>query len=385
MHVQDLLDSARSQAGLDDFGNPSFREGLDVYVSSLRDEAGLSEIGRLAIEAQIVTNLVNRLQVVDWMNRHPELEAAKIERPVFIVGLPRTGTTFLSYLLDLDPEHRSLMRWEAQTSVPPPRLETFTSDPRIAATQDSQNMLDMINPDFKAIHYEAPDGPTECVSVTAQDFKSVLWETVANVPSYGAWLRQVDYGSAYRYHKLVLQLLQSEAPGRWMLKSPAHCFALDTLLETYPDARFVATHRDPTTIVASTCSLAACLSGTFSEVDHRDYIARRWTESVVDMLSRVEALRASDPSVDARFVDLRYVDLVADPVASVRRVYEHIGSELSPPTEAAVATYAAANRQGKYGRHSYSFGELGLDAADLRDRFAAYRERYEIPEESVPA
>ena len=137
--------------------------------------------------------------------------------------------------------------------------------------------------------------------------------------------------------------------------------------------------------MASTCSLATCLSGTFSDVDHRDYIARRWTESVVDMLTRVEALRAGDPSVDARFVDLRYVDLVADPVGSVRRVYDHIGSELSPPTEAAVAAYAADNRQGKYGRHSYSLGELGLDAADLRDRFAPYRERYDVPAESVPA
>ncbi len=385
MRVPDLLDAASGQTGLDDFGDPSFREGLGVYVSSVTDEADLSEVGELAVEAQIVGNLANRLQVVDWTNRHPELAAGAIERPVFIVGLPRTGTTFLSYLLDLDPSHRSLMRWEAQTSVPPPRLETFTSDPRIAATRDSQDMLDMINPEFKAIHYEAPDGPTECISVTAQEFKSVMWETVANVPSYGAWLRQVDYGSAYRYHKIVLQLLQSEAPGRWMLKSPAHGFALETLLKTYPDVRFVATHRDPTTIVASTCSLAACLSGTFSDVDHGDYIARRWTESVVDMLTRVEALRASDPSVDARFVDLRYVDLVADPVASIRRVYEHIGSELSPSTEAAAAAYAADNRQGKYGRHSYSLGELGLDGAELRDRFATYRERYDVPEESVPA
>jgi sulfotransferase family protein len=240
-------------------------------------------------------------------------------------------------------------------------------------------MLDAINPQFKAIHYEAPDGPTECVAILAQDFKSLLWETEANVPSYGAWLSTCDYASAYAYHRRELQVLQSRAPGRWTLKSPGHCFALDALVAEYPDARFLMTHRDPVVVCASVSSLVRCLSGTFSDADHGDYINAHWPDVLAEGVRRVSEFRGRHG--ESAFFDLAYDDLVADPVGSVRKAYAHFGEELSRAAEAAVRSYADANPKGRHGSHRYDLDDLGLDGGALRDRFAEYEARYDVRRE----
>lgn len=379
----ELLEQACHRSGLSDPGEPSFLVGLEELVRSLDTEAQLNEVGRAALQDQMVGNLANRLAVVDWTRRHPEIGAAPLRRPVFIVGLPRTGTTLLSYLLAQDPSHRCLLRFEAQDCVPPPLADAAHSDPRIAQAREGGEMLDVLNPGFKAIHYEAPEGPTECVAVFSQEFKSILWETLANVPSYGRWLLEADYTSAYAYHKVVLQLLQSQMPGRWVLKSPAHCLAPEALVATYPDALFLATHRDPVTAVASTVSLIASLSGTFSDADHLAYITRHWTEVLSEMVRRVENFRAADPANDRRFLDLDYYELVADPLGTARAVYRHIEAPWRPQAEAAMAAYVAANPQGRHGRHAYSLGSLGLERSALEKTFGAYRAAHAIPVEEL--
>ena len=380
--ADELIADAHDQTGLTDLGPATYREGLDILVGSLAAEARLSEIGQAALDAQITGNLANRLRVVDWTARHPELAHQHIERPVFVLGMPRTGTTLLSYLLDQDPAHRSLKRWEALASVPPPEPAGAAHDPRIEDARDAEEMLDALNPGFKAIHYEAPDGPTECVAIFSQEFKSLLWETVANVDGYGQWLRTCDLTSAYAYHQLELRLLQSRAPGRWYLKSPAHCFALDELVARYPDARFVMTHRDPIRVAASVCSLVNSLSGTFSDADHRPYIAAHWPEVVADGIERVMAYR--DRNGDGAFLDLQYHELVADPMAAMRSVYAHVGEDLHPEVEARITAYVAANAQGTHGTHRYALEDLGLDRDALEDRFAGYRDRFAIPVEPSP-
>jgi hypothetical protein len=377
MHVVDVesvVAAACNQSGLDDFGSDSFRAGLEGFIGSVNDEAQLSELGIAAMEGQVTTCLVNRLRVTDWFRHHPEALDARVERPIVVLGLPRTGTTLLSELLHRDPGARSLMRWEALDSVPPPRAGALTTDPRVEAARAAAGMLDELNPGFRAIHYEAPDGPTECVAVLAQDFKSLLWETVANVPSYGEWLLSCDHTSAYEYHHSVLRLLQSDAPGRWALKTPHHCLAVDALLAQYPDARLVMTHRDPVTVVASLSSLVRSLSGTFSDADHAAYINERWTTIAAELVERVMSWR--DTHDDGMFVDLAYDDLVADPIATIRSVYEHGGEELSIDAERAMRRYLAAHPHGEHGRHRYDLDALGLDAAALRDRFATYRNRF---------
>lgn len=381
MDVEQLTDAARVQTGLDDFGSDSYREGLGIYVDALDEEAQLSELGAAALEAQLTGNLVNRLRVTAWIADHPELLEERVERPIIVLGLPRTGTTLLSELLHRDPGNRSLMRWEAQDCVPPPDAATFTTDPRIDAARESMGMMDALNPGFAAIHYEAPDGPTECVSLLAQDFKSLLWETIANVPSYGEWLLACDETSAYEYHHLVLRLLQSRAPGRWALKTPHHCLDLDALVTQYPDARLVMTHRDPVTVVSSLTSLVRSLSGTFSEADRGDYINERWTTVAGAIVDRVMSWR--DEHGDAAFVDVPYDELLADPVAEVQRIYGHFDEEVPPAAVTAMATYVADHPQGTHGRHRYTPAELGLDVGALEERFAPYRARFAIPHDGI--
>ncbi len=322
---------------------------------------------------------MNRLQVTAWISAHPEVREERIERPLVIVGLPRTGTTLLSYLLDCDPDRRSLMRWEAARSVPPPKATTFTVDPRIEDARTGSALLDAVNPAFKAIHYEAPDGPTECVTILAQDFKSLQWSCLANVPGYDAWLLSCDHASAYAYHRRELQLLQSRAPGRWTLKTPHHCLAFDKLFDQYADARVVVLHRDPVRAVASLCSLVGSLAGTFTDADHRASVAAHWPDmasAIVDGLSTYRDRRGSDA-----FLDIGYQQLVDDPVGTVARIYEWAGEDLTPETRARMQDYVARNPQDRHGRHTYALDDLLLDRATLEERFADYRARYAIPHE----
>jgi hypothetical protein len=380
MHPDRLVDAAVAQTGLDDFGADAFREGLGVLCAAVTTEAKVNELGTAAIEAQITGNLSNRLRVVDWAKQHPEVREQTVAAPIFILGMPRTGTTLLSYLLHQDNRRRSLLRWEALNAIPPPEAEALTTDPRVDEARASQEMMDVLNPRFRAIHYEAPDGPTECVTLLAQDFKSLLWETLANIPSYGEWLFACDQTSAYDYHRLELQVLQSRAPGAWTLKSPHHCLALDVLFATYPDARVVMTHRDPVKVAGSLCSLITSLSGTFTDADHRNYITERWVGVLEEAVNRVMRFRSARP--DAPFVDLGYRDLVSDPMGAIKGVYHALGETLPPEVEDGMRRYVTENPQDKHGRHVYSLEDFGIDAGKLREQFGDYRTAYDIPVEA---
>jgi hypothetical protein len=370
LDAEQLCDAAVVAAGCDDFGDSAFREGLDALVESLRADARLSELGTVALEAQITRMLTNRLRILDWHRRHPAVAATPIVRPLIVVGLPRTGTTLLSYLLACDPAHRSLLRWEALDPIPPPASATLSTDPRVARAAADEEAMHALNPAFRTMHYEAPDGPTECVTLLAQDFRSLLWETLANVPTYSDWLLAADQTSAYEHHRRCLEVLQSRAPGRWSLKTPHHCLALPELFAQYPDACIVMTHRDPVVVTASVCSLVGSLSGTFSDADHTGYIARHWPDVLVEAVRRVAHHRAAHPEQSRSWFDLAYDDLVRDPIGSVARIYAHFGDELTGTTRERLARYVREHPQGEHGRHDYSPSASGLDAEVLRERFA---------------
>ena len=372
MDATALETAAVEATGLDNFGDPTYRDGLTALVESLTGEARLSELGTLALESQLVGNLRNRLRIVDWRLRHPEVVTEAVDAPLFVIGLPRTGTTLLSALLACDPGRRALRRWESGDPVPPPETATFTTDPRIEETRAAGEMLDALNPGFKAIHYEPAEGPTECVTLLGQHFTSLLWETVANVPSYGAWLFADDQRAAYGYHHDALQLLQSRTRGRWSLKSPHHGLALDALLAQYPDARIVVTHRDPVPVIASLCSLVRSLSGTFTDADHTVYIAAHWLDVADAIVTRTADARRRHP--DAPFLDVAYDDLVAAPMDAVRAIYAFDETELTPEVDAAMRAYLDDNPQGKFGRHAYALDEFGLRPEAIRERFATYIE-----------
>jgi hypothetical protein len=379
--VDRILDEVAAEVGLDDFGDPSFRDGLEAVYAAATTQAGLTPIGLAVFDGQVRGSLRNRLRVTDWHRRHPELARTTVERPLFIVGLSRTGTTALSQLLAADPANRSLLGWEANQSVPPPTRDGYATDARFEAARASDGLLDAINPGFKAIHHDPPGQPVECAVVLAQHFLSASLSTCFNVPDYDAWMLAADGRAAYAYHRQVLQVLQSEYGGNWQLKSPVHCHFITALHDVYPDARFVVTHRDPVKAVASVMSLVESLTGTFSDADHHRYIAQHWPVMVQAMCDRVLDFRDAHP--DARFHDLPYEQLVRDPVGAVRDVYRSLGRELSPRAEDRMRTHARAAPQGVHGTHTYRLTDFGLTRDEVAERFTRYYERFDVPREDA--
>jgi hypothetical protein len=380
LRPDELVSEAREQTGLDDLGPGSYAEGLAVYCKSVNGEARLSELGEVAVQGTVVAALANRLRVVDWISEHPDVRTEPIAAPIIVIGMFRAGTTFLSHVLDQDPVNRALLRWESADSAPPSSPADHRSGPRVDAARVAGDMLEAINPRMKAIHHEDADGPTECIAVMSQDFKSLSWEAITNVPAYNRWLLETDQRSAYEYHRSVLQVLQSGGVrGRWTLKSPHHAIALDALTDVYPDARLVMLHRDPVVLSASVCSLISCLSGTFTDADHTEYIAEHWTMMLEESVRRVDEFRAAHP--EHPIVDVQYADLVQDTVRAVADIYTACGTELSDNARAAMTTYVEANPKGRFGAHGYDLAEYGLDADSLRERFAGYVERYSIQPE----
>ena len=372
-----FIADASAQTGLDDFGGHSYREGLDIYCESVKADAQLNEMGAAVVPGAIVSALANRLRVIDWAKHHPEVADEQIEAPWIVIGIFRAGTTFLSYLLEKDERSRPLLRWEANDSAPPSTGD-HRNDPRVEAQRARSDALDQINPRIKVVQSEEPDGPTECISVLNQDFKSLTWEALTNVPAYGEWLRTTDHHSAYEYHRLVLKVLQSGGVrGQWSLKSPHHAMRLEALHAVYPDARLVVMHRDPVVLCASVCSLITTLTGTFSDADHVSYIARHWTRMLEDSIDGLDAFRAAHP--DVPILDVQYAELALNPLETMSRVYAAFDDELQGQALEAMTAHVDSHPKGRFGRHGYDLTEFGLDAAELTERFSGYVERYGIP------
>ena len=381
--VDAIIAAARADTGLDDLGPADFRAGLDALVDSATREARFNAVGETAFPGMLGAALRNRLRVQDWWNTHPDVADEPVAAPVVVIGMFRAGTTLLSRLLDQDPRNRALLGWEAGDSVPPPSPADHRTGPRVDAVHAANAMLSTLNPGVDVVHREAADEATEDISVMAQDFKSLSWEAIANVPAYDEWLMAVDQRSAYEYHRRVLQVLQSGGVrGRWTLKSPHHAIALDALTTVYPDAHLVLLHRDPVVLCGSVCGLISTLTSTFSDADHREYVGRHWSTKLEESVRRIDAFRAAHP--ERTIVDVHYADLVADPAGTVARVYAACGDELTDDAHAAITNYAERNPKGRFGAHRYDLAEYGLAASEIRERFAAYSGRYDVPEE-LPA
>ena len=274
-----------------------------------------------------------------------------------------------------------MLRWEAADSVPPPTAQTYRAGPRVDAANQAIEMLESLNPQMKVVHHEDAEGPTECITLLGQDFKSLTWEAMANVPDYAEWLMAADHRSAYAYHRRVLQVLQSGGRrGAWTLKSPNHAIALPALIAEYPDAKLVLLHRDPTVLSASACSLISTLTGTFSDADHTAYIAEHWTGLLAESINRIDAFRRAHPGHEV--LDVQYAELVGDPLGSVERIYAACGRTLDDGARAALTTYVDAHPKGRFGTHGYQLETYGLDADDIRERFSDYVARYDVPIEA---
>jgi hypothetical protein len=379
-----LLESARRRTGLDDFGDDFFREGLARLVDALEREARLTPMGRVMAKRQIVDLLENRLRMRAAWTAHPEMAAGAIRAPLFILGLPRTGTSILHELLAQDPENRLPMTWEVMWPWPPPARATFESDPRIARAEAHFARIDRLLPDFKRMHPMGARLPQECVALTAHDFASLIFPTTHRVPSYRDWLDRIDRRPVYAAHRRQLQYLQWKAPAaRWALKSPGHLWALAALVAEYPDARIVQTHRDPVRVLASLTSLVTYLRGMASDrVDPRE-VGAEWAEFLAAGLARTMEVRERGLPPAAQVVDVQFRDLVGNEIATIRRLYERFGLELSREAETRMRRFLAAHPKDEHGAHRYALADAGLDPAAESRRFARYRERFAIPEEPV--
>jgi len=368
---ESIIAAARASTGLHEFDSESFREGLDLVTHNLTTNPTVSDAGRQMLAGVSVACLANRLRAADYARRHPEALARGVDRPVFILGAPRTGTTLTSHLLAADPIWRPLLRWEALNSVPPPTQDTLRTDPRCLAQKEAENKALQ---SASHIHHEEADTPTECVIVHAQDFKSLMFDVASDDPIYARWILGCDLEPTYRYHKLLLQVLQSSTRGRWMLKAPSHALFVHDLLKVYPDARLVWTHRDPYRALGSLCSLISAYRRMFADVDEAR-LGAQYLEHFKLHLARPQEVDEQDPD---RIYHLHYASLVNDPIKELRRLYGWLGEELTPDAGTAVQSWLKQNPQGKYGKHQYQLETYGLSLDRLRPHLQPYVERYKV-------
>lgn len=378
MNVGDIVGKARAATGLSDLGDPAVLEGLEVLVAASNEEAQLSEVGAQRWEASLVGHLANRLRIVDYLKQHPELLERPIERPMFVFGLPRTGTTLAINLLSADPARRCLLRWEVLRPVPPAAAGTLHSDPRCVAEQERLAMAIKYAPQIAAAHYEDADSPSECQFAMAPSFCAQLFDSNVHVPRYHDWLlHKTRYLPAFRFHKQLLQVLQAENGGRWTLKNPWHPLFLNDLTTVYPDAQLVMTHRDPAEVVGSSCSLIRLIRPMFSDVVDLRQIAEQMIATFDLMIARQNAFR--DKHGESSIFDIQYAGQLRDPIGQMRKLYAHFDEPFTQEAEAAMVKLLADNPQGKHGKHVYSLEEFGLTATGVRQHFRDYCERFRIP------
>jgi Sulfotransferase family len=366
--VADLHASASRATGLADFGPDDYTDGLEVLLESYARDAGLTPLGAKATRALLRGALVARLLSQAGWQAHPGHADVAVERPVFVTGLPRTGTTALHRLLVADPAHQGLELWLAEAPQPRPPRPTWDDNPVFTYIQAAYARHHVAHPEFMGMHYMAADQVEECWQLLRQSMRSVSFECLAHLPGYSAWLRAADWTRAYRRHRRNLQLIGlNDAGRRWVLKNPSHLFALDALLAVYPDALVIQTHRAPQAAIASVCSLAAQACDGWSEVFRGLVIGRDQLELWACGLELFLAERARHHA--ARFYDVQYEDFVADPFGTVEAVYGYFGLPLSGAAADAMRSLAAAHTAGA--GHRYALADFGLTGAEVDERFAA--------------
>jgi hypothetical protein len=377
-----IISEAQKKAGLQDFGDDSFRTPLRRLLKALDEEANLNTAGRYGQHQRIVDLLVNRLRMQDHIKRFPEILKEEIKSPIVIVGLPRTGTTMLHRTMANDPRLYSALWYECRIPAPFPGTDYIHPDPRIAEGKAQVKAMVEFSPELAAIHPMDALAPDEEMMLLEHSFLSSMPEASANIPTYAAWLKEQDQRAAYVYLKQLLQFLQwqkkqaGQKHERWVLKTPYHLGFIDLLFEVFPDAYVVQTHRDPLQTIPSIASMIYAV--WILCCDHADRVAAggAWEEKMARVLKKCMKMREQ---YSDRFIDVWYMDAVKDPITQIRRIYDFIGFPLTKEAEAAMRHWALENPREKRPPHHYTLEEFGLSEEQIKRDFAEYREKYILP------
>ena len=379
LFAPDLIENAKRRSGLDDFGEGNFFEALSRLLESCQDEARLNLIGKITLKTDVLETLCARLQIERDRQLYSNITAQEIHEPLFIVGLPRSGTSVLHRLLGADPEHRSPLMWEVRSPSPPTRDDEKR---RIQRATQSCNFFNWLAPSFRYVHTVGAEIPQECVSLMTPTFLSDQFDAMYYVPSYRAWFVRQDLRSAYDYHRRFLQHLQfRRAAGRWVLKAPTHMFAMPALLSLYPDALFVQTHRTPVAAMASVSSLVTILRSAFSDAVDPFIVCREaidyWSETMDKFL------RERDRLPNNRICDIHYDGIRREPIRAVRRIYEYFGWKLSRAAEQRMRVLVASQAERQSANHRYHLSQFGSSAEEILNKFGTYSERFGLAQQAL--
>jgi hypothetical protein len=381
LSADQLIALARRRTGLTEFGETAFLDPLQKFLRACHEDGNLSLVGRVATRWDVVRFLSNLLRLCDEEQRAPEILARPVDRPIFISGLPRSGTTFLHSLLAEDPANLVPRVWQLIHPYPLRNSESGL-DRRARRVARQLRLFGLLAPDFRRMHPIDAGSPQECSEITAHVFTSLRFDTTYRIPNYRRWLDETGHLDAYRFHKRFLQHLQHQTAdgGRWVLKCPDHVFALEAIRAVYPDARLVFVHRDPLAVLLSVARLTETLRRPFTRSIDKTEIGRqdsdRWLAATELMIAAARENHFAEP-----IFHVQYLDLIRDPVGTVAALYGHFGDVLHPDAAARISRLVEAKPNGGYGSHGSRLEEYGLDAALERERYARYMAHFGIQPE----
>jgi len=380
----DLIQAARKATGLEVFGDESFRAPMRILLKAIEDEAELNPVGRHLTRQSLLRILKHRLLAQDLFERYPEIQARELAPPVVVVGLARSGTTRLHRLLACDPAFLSLKAYESLNPVPWPGSFGADKDPRLTNTEQGLKFIFWVMPQMAAVHPLGASEVEEEVGLIEHSFSSQLHEVTKRIPTFAKWLMEHDQTFAYAYMAQLLRLIEwfrGDPPGKtWILKSPQHMQDLDALMNVFPKAKLIFSHRDPVKVVGSACSMT--WNSIVRDIDNIDpfWVGHEWFEKTESMLRKTMRVRETIP--DEQQIDILYADINEDWKRQIEKIYSFLGRELTSETLANMEAWFTSNKQHQHGQHKYSLADYGLDPEVVDERLGFYRERFHIPYES---
>ncbi|EDN71181.1 conserved hypothetical protein [Beggiatoa sp. PS] len=374
---ESLLEEAQRLSGLSDWGDEDFLIPLRIFLESLKTEAHLNVVGRYFFRQDCIRLLINRLQLQNDFKRHPEIFQGQIQRPLFVVGMFRSGTTFLHNLLSQDSSSRWLHLAEAFNPSPSPNQTTWENDPRLKNTAKWVKFQKSLSSNVFTAHNISANRPAECSRLFEHGFIGHLFDFRADVRTYSEWLQEQDLVGSYQYYRQQLQYLGWHWSGNhWVLKAPAHLYALDALLTVFPDACIIHLHRDPLEVLPSCCSLSAMGRNRFTDHQSLTAIGDYWQNTLTKAVERAMQVRAK--AAAKRFYDVNYIELIQEPIRIVRQIYEYFGYPFNNAVEKNLKRWIGENPQHKHGIHHYSLEKFGLEAKEINRKFAHYCQKFNL-------